>query len=92
MGRVGGENTFILRSFYLSTQFSGAKFSTRSGVKAFCSVLIRVTAFHTVLGTLGESYCYAITLVATACAAVSGDNYVLWFEAQGSSYFLIRVL
>lgn len=29
---------------------------------------------------------------ASACAAVSGDNWVLRFGAHRSSYFLIRVL
>lgn len=83
---------FILRSFLSFYTIFKAKIPLGAESRHFCNVLIRVTALHIVPGTFGQSYCYAITLDASACAAVSEDNWVLRFEAQGSSYFLIRVL
>lgn len=89
---VGIKLLLFVNSFTLFTWFSGAELSLGAELRHLCNVLICVTAFHIVLGTFGESYCYAITLGASACTAVSEDNWVLWFEAQGSPYILIRAL
>lgn len=93
--RLGLKMLFIPRFFYFWHHFQGRDFTlkwVKVVIRHFCNVLIHVAAFHIVLGTFRESYCYAITLCASACTAVSEDNWVLWFEAQGSSYFLISVL
>lgn len=86
------KDAFILQFFLSLTPIFKAEISLRTELRHFCTILICVTAFHIVPCTFGESYCNDINLGACACTAVSEDNWMLRLEAQGSSYFLIRLL